>query len=88
MACVFSHRAGRLLPLYWLFLAMNLALVPALGAPWPNLLRYATLTQNLITPHPILRRSVGGAAGGLVRGIATLLCRPLQSAHHYADCCG
>ncbi|MEO8459030.1 MAG: acyltransferase family protein [Dokdonella sp.] len=47
-----ARRALRLLPLYFLFIAINLVLAPHLGvstSAWPA---YFTLNQNLAWPHP------------------------------------
>lgn len=47
------HRLWRIVPLYWLFLALNLALAAYDGRGWPpSVGAYAVLAQNLATPHP------------------------------------
>ena len=48
-----THRLWRILPLYWLFLAANLALASLDGRGWPaSVGAYVVLLQNVATPHP------------------------------------
>ncbi len=48
-----AWRAWRLLPLYWLFLGVNLMLAQWAGSALPaDLPSYAALAQNLAWPHP------------------------------------
>jgi peptidoglycan/LPS O-acetylase OafA/YrhL len=48
-----AHRLWRILPLFWVFLALNLVLASLDGRGWPeSAWAYALLLQNVATPHP------------------------------------
>lgn len=48
-----AYRLWRILPLFWVFLGVNLALACVDGRGWPeSVWRYGLLLQNVATPHP------------------------------------
>lgn len=77
-----ARRALRLLPLYFLFIAINLVLAPRLGvsiSAWPA---YLTLTQNLAWQHPAFFGEAWIVSAAVVFYLLLpVVCWPLRRGH-------